>query len=174
MAIQGLYKTKSIWRWEKWSPVNPRSGARAVTDEWTVGNLTTDEGIEHALDVVFSGGAQKSAWYIAIFEDDHTPVAGDTYQTPGYTECTAYDEGARPTWQEGGVASKSITNSANAASFTFNATKSIYGASLVSANTKGDSVSGEVLYLSTKFTSAKSMEDDEALRVTATINGQDA
>lgn len=172
-GLKGVFRTKSLWVWEKWSPVNPRSGAYLLTDRWEATNLTTDEGINHALDVVFSGGAQKTAWYIALFEDDYTPLSTNTYQVPGYTECTAYDEGARPTWEEGGVSAKSISNTANSATFTMNAAKTLYGASLVSANTKGDIVSGEVLYLSTAFSAEKNMADDEVLRVTATITGQD-
>lgn len=174
MDVQGVHKTKSVWMWEQWRPASRRSGSYFLKDAWEETNITTDEGVTHALDVVFSGGAQKSAWYIAIFNDDYTPIASNTYQSPGYTESTNYDEGGRPVWQEAGVASKSLTNAANRAEFTMSATETIYGGSLVSANTKGDAVSGEILYCSSKFSATKPVEDDDVLKVTAVISGDDA
>jgi len=172
-GLKAFFGTKSIWAWEHWKPASHRSGAYSLHDAWTDTNITTDEGITHALDVVFSGGAQKSAWYIAIFNDDYTPLAGDGYQSPGYTESSNYDEGARPTWQEAGVVSKSLTNASNRASLTMSATETIYGGSLVSANTKGDAVSGEILYCTSKFTVPKPVDDDDVLKVTVVIAGQD-
>lgn len=171
-------KLGSIWEWEQWRPVSARSGAWSLVDSWEEHNICTDEGINHVLDAAFSGGTQITAWYVAIFEDDHTPAAGDTYATPGYTESTAYDEATRPQWQEAGVTSKSITNSANKASFTINATKTIYGGALVGGgsapSTKGDSAGGGKLYCVAQFSSgSKAVVDDDVLKVTITINGSD-
>ena len=171
--MKSVIGTSSVWVWEQWKLASRRSGAYILYDTWTETNLTTDEGITHALDVVFSDGAQKGTWYLALFNDDYTPLAGDTYQSPGYTESANYDEGARPTWQEAGVVAKSISNVANVAAFTMNTDETIYGGSLVSANTKADLLSGEILYCSSAFTAEKAVEDDDILKVTATLSGQD-
>jgi len=172
--LKSILSTSSVWKWEQWRKSSRRSGAYVLHDRWEETKITTDEGITHVLDVVFSDGAQKGTWYIALFNDDYTPLAANTYQAPGYTESENYDEGARPTWQEAGVAAKSISNAANVASFTMNATETIYGGSLLSASTKGDSASGEVLYCSSAFSTSKAVEDDDVLKVTATLTGADA
>lgn len=139
-------------------------------------NLWTDEGINRILDTMFHGTTQISTWYVAIFEDDHTVAAGDNYDVPGYTECTAYDESTRPEYEEAAASSKSMTNSANPADFTISDTKTIYGASLVSVNTKGDHTEGanNVLACASKFSAEKSVEDDDTLRVTYTVSGADS
>jgi hypothetical protein len=156
---------KSFWEFELW-----RAGK--MIDHWVDHNLCTNEGIDYYLDVAFSGGTAITSWYVALFEDNHSPAAGDTYAVPGYTECTAYDEANRPGWQEAGVSSQIITNSANKASFT------IYGASLVGGGstpaTKGDSVGGGTLFGSAQFASgSKSVVDDDILKVTVSITGSD-
>ena len=54
-----------------------------------------------------------------------------------------------------------------------NASETIYGGALLSASTKGDSVSGEVLYCESQFTSSRTVEDDDILKVTATLTAED-
>ena len=166
----------SKWEWEHW-----RGGE--LLDRWTEHNRVTDEGLEHLLDVAFSDATQITDWYVAIFEDDHTPAYGDTYAVPGYTESTAYDEATRPAWTEAGVeagdvAGKKISNSAAKASFTINATKTIYGGALVgggtAANTKADAAGGGTLYCASAFSSgSKAVEDDDVLKVSITITAKD-
>jgi len=165
-------KLFSTWEWEQWRRASVRSGAYYLHESWKTKNIVVDEGIEYALDTALSGGTAKSTWYIAIFNDNHTPVAADDYAAPGYTESSAYTESNRPQWQEAGVSSKVITNTANKASFTMNATVTIYGAALVSNNTKGDTAaSGEKMFCSSKFDSAKPCENTDVLKVTITITG---
>jgi len=166
--IKNTFGTMSTWCWEHWSKVGENYIQR---DTWTENNVTTDEGLTHALDVIFSEGANKS-WYIALFNDDYSPVASDTYQLPGYAEMTNY-VGARPAWEEAGVSSLSISNSANVAAFTMTGSDVVYGAALVSADTPGDSLSGEVLYCASKFTTERTVENDDILKVTVTISAQD-
>ena len=169
--LKAKFGTKSTWKWEQWR--KNQHGKYVLYDGWVETNITTDEGVTHALDAVFSGGEQKSEWYTAIFSGEYTPLAADTYQSPGYTEITDYDEGARPTWQEAGVAAKSLTNASNRASFTMNATKTVGGGALVSASTKGDAVSGEILYCASEFSVPKNVENEDVLKVTVVIAGQD-
>ncbi len=144
----------------------------------SVHNLVTNQGLDHYLDVALSGGTQITSWYVALFEDDHTPAAGNTYATPGYTESTAYDEATRQAWTEAGVSSQSITNSASKASFTIDATKTIYGAALVgggsAASTKGDTAGGGTLLCLSAFSSGKPVEDDDVVKITITATMSDA
>lgn len=169
MAV-GAAGLASLWEWEHW-----RSGK--LIDQWRDHNLCTDEGLNHVLDVAFSGATPITAWYVAIFDNNHTPAAGNTYATPGFTEATNYS-GDRAQWQQGEVAAKSITNSANKASLTFTSAATIYGAALVGggtdADTKGDTAGGGTLYNVSQFSSgAKSMASSDVLKVTVTLSMQD-
>jgi hypothetical protein len=171
-AVLGKLFISSKWHWEHW-----RDGK--LIDRWVEQNVMVNEGVTYILDAALSGGSQISTFYLALFEDDHTPVVGNTYASPGYTESTAYDEANRPQWQEAGVSSLSLTNSANKASFTMNATKTIYGAALVGggtdADTKGDTAGGGKLIAASQFTSgSKSVVDDDVLKVTCAVTGADA
>ena len=100
-------------------------------------NRVVDEGLIYILSVAFKNGDKKTAWYILVFENDYTPIADNNYANPGFTESTAYNETNRPLWNSGEITANTISNALNIASFTFNATKMIYGGALVSNNTKG-------------------------------------
>lgn len=143
-------------------------------------NLCPDAFINHVLDVALSGGTPITAWYVLIFNDNHTPAAGDTYATPGFTESTDYDESTRPAWTEAGVSSKVITNSASKATFTMAGTDtSIYGAALVGGgstpSTKDDQAGGGTLGPEAQFTggAVTGIVDDDVLKVYITITGSD-
>jgi len=134
--------------------------------------------LNYLLGAGFSAVTAITAWYIAVFDNNHTPAAGNTYAVPGFTEATNYT-GNRAQWQEGGVSSKSITNSANKASLTFSSAATIYGAALVgggsAATTKADTAGGGTLFNISQFTSgAKSMASDDVLKVTITLTAADA
>ncbi|MBN2397109.1 MAG: hypothetical protein JXI32_01910, partial [Deltaproteobacteria bacterium] len=94
-------------------------------------NVMTDEGLDHLLNVLLHGSTQITTWYVVPFEDDFTADGDETYAVPGFTECTAYDETNRVEFNEAASSGQSVTNSANKASFSINATKTIYGAALV-------------------------------------------
>lgn len=141
-------------------------------------NVCTAEGINALLNIMFHGSTQITTWYVLIFESDTTPSDTTTYATPIFTESTAYDETTRPAFNEAAAASKLITNSANKATFTINATKTIYGGALVgggsAATTKGNVAGGGTLYCASKFSSSKAVVDDDVLLITVTITGADA
>lgn len=141
-----------------------------VIDEFEDHNLVVNEGLNHILNTQFNGGTQVATWYLGVFEGNYTPVPTVTAATiaAASTECTAYDEAARVVFNEAPAAAQSITNSANKATFTFNATKTIYGAFLVSASAKS-STSG-VLFSAARFSSAKAVIDDDELLLTYTFN----
>jgi len=171
--LVGKMALGSVWRWEHFRKFN---GVHCKIDEWEVPNIMTDEGINYILDAALSGLTPITTWYCTVFENDYTPLATNTYATPGYTECTAYDEATRPQWSEAGVSSKVITNSASKATFTFNATKTIYGGALVGGGsaptTKADTAGGGKLICSVQFTSgSKSVVSTDVLKVTVTVTG---
>jgi hypothetical protein len=141
----------------------------ALIDSWDSPNLVTNEGLNSVLGVYFHGDTQITTWYIGLFEGNYTPVATVTAATitSAATESTAYDEATRVEYNEAAAASQSITNSANKATFTINATKTIYGAFLVSASAK--SATTGVLLSAARFGSSKSVVDNDQLLVTYTF-----
>jgi hypothetical protein len=161
------FLVRSIWDWEHY-----REGK--LLDEWRETNICTDEGLNSLLNIMFHAATQITTWYIAIFESDTTPVAGTTYATPVFTECTAYAEATREEYVEAAASSKSMTNSASKAEFTMNASKTVYGAALVSDNTKGDTVAANaVMYCASKFSVSKAVENLDILKVSVTLTSSD-
>lgn len=145
-----------------------RRGELLDTDECP--NLVVNEGLNHILNTVFNGGTPVGTWYLGVFEGNYTPVATLTAATvtAASTECTAYDEATRQEYVEAAASAQSITNSASKAEFTFNASKNIYGAFLVSASAK--SATTGTLMAAARFSSVKAVEDEDQLLLTYTFN----
>ncbi len=97
------------------------------------------------------------------------PASGDNYATPGFTESTAYEGSTRPGWTPGTVSGAVVGNSANRASFTFNATKEIFGAAIVGGgtdpSTKDDQAGGGVLFCESKFAASENVINESVLKV---------
>lgn len=144
-----------------------RKGEIISTEECA--NLVTNEGLDHILNVVFHGSAQITTWYLALFEANYTPVATLTAATftAAATESTAYDEATRQDYVEAAASGQSITNSASKATFTMNASKTIYGAGLISASAK--SATSGTLMSAARFGSSKAVVDDDQLLLTYTF-----
>ncbi len=140
-------------------------------------NIVTNEGLDALLDIFFHASTQITTWYCTLVESNTDPAAGMTYAVPSYTETTAYDEGTRPEYEEAAASSQSITNSANKATFTINATKTMYGASIVGggteASTKGNTDGGGTLFCYSKFGSSRSVVDDDVINLTYTLTMAD-
>lgn len=178
--LKPRFLVSSIWETEHWRRI--RKGAlyewREVAPRTRDHNLCTDEGLNRLLDVMFHGTTQITTWYVGVFESNTTPVAGMTYASPSFTECTtSYDEATRPEFNEAAASSKITTNSANKAQFTFNTNKTIYGGALfgggTDGNTKGDTAGGGVLYCACLFSSSRAVVDDDVLNVTISLTGAD-
>lgn len=137
-----------------------------VVDEFEESNLVVNEGLNALLDIMFHGSTQITTWYLGIFEGNYTPLATVTAATiaSASTECTAYANSTRPEYVEGSSSSQVITNSANRASFVFNATKTIYGAFLVSSSTK--SGTSGTLFSASQFGSSKAVVSSDELLLT--------
>lgn len=140
-----------------------------LIDTWTSKNLVCNEGLNHVLNTEFNGTTQVGTWYVGLFEGNYTPVSTVTAATitAASTECTAYDETVRQTYVEASATAQVTTNSASKATFTMNATKTIYGAFLVSASAK--SATTGVLFAATQFTASKAVVATDQLLVTYTI-----
>jgi len=159
----------------QWQAECYRNGELIWTEK--IHNVWTNEGLDSLLDVYFHASTQLTTWYCLIFESDTTPDSSTTYATPVFTESTAYDEANRPEYVEAASSSRSITNSANKATFTMNATKTIYGAALVAggtdADTKGDAAGGGTLAVAGKFDTSRSVLDDDVINLTYTVSAAD-
>lgn len=137
-----------------------------VIDEWTEKNLVTNEGLNSLLNIMFNSAAQITTWYTGVFEGNYTPTNSVTAATiaSAATECTAYTSSTRPEYTEAASTAQYTTNAANRASFVFNAAKTIYGAFLVSSNTK-NGTSG-VLFSAARFGTSKAVESGDELLLT--------
>lgn len=137
-------------------------------------NLVVNEGLDKLLDVMFNGATQITTWYLGIFEGNYTPVAGLTAATvtSASTESTAYASATRPEYVEAAASSQSLTNSANRASFVFNATKTIYGAFLVSSSVKSGTTG--TLFSAARFSASKSVVSTDELLLTYTFSAASA
>lgn len=140
-----------------------------VRDREVVHNLMPVEGLNHMLGVTLKSAAQVATWYAGLYEGNYTPVPGDAalgFPTSA-TETTAYAEATRRALVLGSVAAGAVDNAASRAEFTLNANKTIYGGFVSSAAAK--SATSGVLLSAVKFSSPKSLESGEILRLTAGI-----
>jgi hypothetical protein len=137
-----------------------------IIDEGFDENLVVNEGLNDVLSVYLVAGTQKPSWFLGVFEGNYTPVATDTAAviTANSTECVAYTASTRQAWTPGAVAAQAVDNSASRASFTFNATKTIYGAFLISYNTKSGTTG--TLFSAARFATSKAVANLDQLLLT--------
>lgn len=140
-----------------------------VIDEWEDHNIAVNEGLDSLLNIHFRAATQITAWYLGVFEGNYTPVATVTAATitAASTECITYDETVRQTYTAAASAAQVITNTATKATFTFNATKTIYGAFLVSNSTKSGTTG--TLFSAARFATAKAVVAADQLLLTYTF-----
>lgn len=137
-----------------------------VIDTWSQENIVVDTGLNYLLDAALSGGTVNVNHYIGLFSNNYTPIAGTIISD--LVEVNAkYDEVTRPIWSELGAVTKTITNSASPATFTFNAGETVYGAFLTSNQTKGSNTG--TLVAASKFLASRVMIASDVLRVTYTL-----
>ena len=138
-------------------------------------NIVVDEGLYHALDVIFMSATAYADWYVAIFNTDSTPVAGWDYAgiNTDQTEFTNYDESTRPQWSPASIVTLSLTDAVTFTASTGTNT-TIYGAYVVNVSTKGDSASGSgIMWCATRFGTPRPYVATEILNVTYAINSED-
>ncbi|MBZ0158394.1 MAG: hypothetical protein K8I29_19525 [Alphaproteobacteria bacterium] len=135
-------------------------------------NIIPTAGLNHILDVVLGATAKNANWYVGIFKNNYTPIAGntaaDSLGAAGlYGECqdADYDSPAtnRPAFTPAGAAAGVITNSASKASFTIAASITVYGAFLASSQAK--TATTGTLIAAKKFDTSRAVVDNDILYV---------
>ncbi len=133
-------------------------------------NTVVDEGLMSILSVIFNAGVATATWYIGIFGGNYTPLSTDTGAliAVNATESAAYTEAVRQTWVVAAPAANQITNSASKATFTINATTTIYGAFLISTSAISDTLGS--LMAASKFAASRAVVNLDQLLITYTIS----
>mgnify|MGYP001815347394 CR=1 FL=1 len=142
-------------------------------DEWETKNQMTDEGLDHVLDVTVGNGTQISTWYVGLFKGNYTPDGSETGANVNSkaTEATEYTLGTHVTYVDDAVSGQSISNTTTKASFTINATVTVYGAFLTSDSGKPNTT-GTVLCIS-RFPASRDLVNLDELLVTYTLSASD-
>lgn len=166
------------------------SGANAVTGTSTnfaaadVGSDITIVGAGAAgADLVTTVASRTSATAITTTANAGTTVSGaayaveprpaDTMGSKSFNEDTSYSNANRPTLTLGTVSGQSVDNSASKAAFTINAAARIFGAFLVTNNTKGGTTG--TLYGGGLFAAgSKLVANGDTLNVTVTLTAASA
>lgn len=134
-------------------------------------NVIPTEGLDHILNAIAHGTSQVNPWYVALFEGNVTPGAsltGPTFDSV-CTECTAYDETTRVEFNEAASSGGIMSNAANRAVFTMNASKTVYGGALLSSQTKEDTTSGIICLAAAKFATSRAVVSGDELAVKYTL-----
>jgi len=141
-------------------------------------NTFTTEGMARLLNIMFGDVAKAAAaiFYVGIFKNNVTPALGDTAAAKlgaagTYGECqdADYDSPAtnKPGYTIATTAAASCTNAAAAASFTMNASITVYGAFLSTEAAK--TATTGYLTAAKKFGTARAVIADDVLAVTYVI-----
>ena len=126
-------------------------------------NLVTTVGKNDLLDKYFKGSAYTAAWYLGL-KGTGTAAAGDTAAShSGWSEVTPYS-GNRPAITFG--TSSAGSNTATAVSYSINATATVAGAFVQSANTGTTGI----LYSAGDFAASRSVLSGDSLNVTLTVS----
>lgn len=174
-AIADGAKIGGIFEVEAWKP----DGTLAWREKCH--NVVTNEGLNHILNVVLNAATPITTWYCSLVESNTTPIATLTYAVPTYDEIGSGDVKAptttRQEYIEATSTSQSITNSANKASFTMNASITLFGACVVgggsAATTLDDTAGGGTLLCYAKFGASQVVQADYVVNLTYTIGAAD-
>ncbi len=145
-----------------------------VINKYDMHNDVTNGGLDAILDIMFHNDTQISTWYIGLVDNDSFSAFADAdtmSSHSGWIENEDYDEANRQEWTEGAASSQSITNS-TAVTFTMDSTQTIHGVFITSNNTKGGTAG--TLWSTGAFASNVSVNDDDELKITYTLNASKA
>lgn len=150
-----------------------------------VPNLVTTEGLNDLLTQYLKGSSYSATWFLGLINNadfgalDGTDTAARiTNTTPNspttndWQEASEYDESVRQTLTFGTASGGSIDNVGNEAVFTISGTVTIYGAFVISDDTK-DGTTG-VLYGEAAFAAPRDVVDDDTITVTVTATAASA
>ena len=139
-------------------------------------NTFTTEGMARLLNIVFRAQTTEAAIYCGIFKNNVTPAVGDTAAAKlgasgTYGECqdADYDSPAtnKPAYTIAATSTAVATNAAAAASFTMNASITVYGAFLSTVAAKTGTAG--TLFCAKAFTTPRAVIADDVLAVTYQI-----
>jgi len=138
-------------------------------------NAVVTEGKNYVLDKAFAGVTYSATWYVGLHSTAaYTPTGSETYAAKGITEFTGYSQAARPTaaWSAASSGSKALSSNAT---FSVNASGTVYGAILVTgSSTKGDSTASagvNALWSVGNFTGgSKAVSNGDTLSVSYTTS----
>jgi hypothetical protein len=167
MKIKAFYTVKHLRRAELMG--GKASDEMVLLSEEKFYNVVPLQSRNACLNSFYMAVTPPTAWYIGIFEGNYTPVDGDTAATfpASATESTAYNETVRQTANFASSTAGSCTNSASLATFTINASKTIYGAFISTASAK--SATTGTLGSAAQFATAKVCVATDLLQVTYTV-----
>ena len=137
-------------------------------------NLIVNDGLDHALDVILSGGTQDTSWFVGLLAASPSPAAGWDADDIASNDFVAYDEATLEAFADGGVSGQSLDNSGSPAEFTISTdSSSIGGAYLIGTNAKATPAG--TLFSAGAFTGGnKAADDGDTLEVTITYTAADA
>lgn len=134
-------------------------------DEQIDPNIIPDEGLNYMLDVGVHDATKVSAWYVALFNTNTTPQ--DTLTGANFAatqgEYTGYSETTRVAYVEAAAVDGATSNTASRAEFTIVTPTTVYGAALLSLDTKAG-VTGKCLACS-KFSAGRAVILDDLLQI---------
>jgi len=148
-------------------------GGKTIAKE-EIKNAATNVGLNLMLDAMFTGATAISSWYMGLIDNaNYSAVANDDTMAShaGWQESVAYSESARPAWGVGAAGSQSVTN-ATAVDFTINASAVIKGIFVTSDSTK--SASTGTLWATSIFSSARTVNSGDVLKLTYTVTASRA
>ena len=136
-------------------------------------NGITTEGMNHMLEAEFNSGSTEAAWYTGLMDNAAfgslaaTDTAAQIDSGNNWTELTDYSGGpTRPEWTAGTAAARAITNAVTV-DFDIDATVSINGIFISSANTGATGT----LWSTASFASPVAAVSGDTLKITYTISG---
>jgi hypothetical protein len=143
-------------------------------------NLVVNQGLADMNNKYFTGTTYTATWYIGLINNSPSPTlaAGDTAAqiggSNGWAEFTGYSQSNRPTLSFGSSTSAdpSVISTASAAAFSITSTATIYGAFVVSTNTK--SGTSGVLFSEGAFAATRSVVNGDTLNVSYSLSNNAA
>lgn len=139
-------------------------------------NLVVKQGLKDMNDKYFTGSGYNAAWHIGLIDNSPTPTLSpnDTASShAGWTEFAGYSQANRPPLSFGASTSDDpsvITTSA--AAFSITSTATIYGAFVISNNTKGGTTG--VLFSEGAFAATRSVVNGDTLNVSYSLSNDAA
>lgn len=152
--------------------------AQGVYRHWVNGqdmredsNIVVTEFLNYLLSAGVKGGSADSAWFMALYSANYSPVA--TLTAASFTSTTSeitsgtegYTETTRQAWTAGSVASGQVDSYSSRATFTIAtaSTLSVNGVGILSDSAKGATTG--TLMSAVKFSSTRSLQDTDSFAV---------